>query len=79
MHFAKEVGQLVQFVRDCPRVDSDREIQLPGDPERRTLKERQERGIPLDAGNWQELVNVAERLHVALPPRHALLDNAASN
>jgi uncharacterized oxidoreductase len=68
-HFASEVEGLVEFVRGCPRIDPAEEIQLPGDPERHTLAQRLEHGIPLDEGNWQELVKLAERLHVpALAP-----------
>ena len=66
-HFAREVAQLDQFVRDCPRAEGVAEIFLPGDPERHTLAERQAHGIPFDAGNWQELVNLATRLGVAPP------------
>jgi uncharacterized oxidoreductase len=64
-HFAAEVSQLCAFVRDCPRVDGVEEIQLPGDPERRVLAERQAHGIPLDDGNWRQLTALAERLGVA--------------
>ncbi len=65
-HFANEVAGLVEFVRGCPRIDPAQEIQLPGDPERRVLAERLAHGIPLDEGNWQELVKLAERVNVPL-------------
>jgi uncharacterized oxidoreductase len=66
-HFASEVAGLTEFVRDCPTIDGATEILLPGDPERKTLIERQANGIPLDDGNWRELVKLAERLGVAVP------------
>ncbi len=66
-HFSHEVGQLVDFVRDCPRVGGVDEILLPGDPERRTLAERTDHGIPLDEGNWQALTSLADKLGVAQP------------
>ncbi len=66
-HFAREVAGLVEFVRSCPRIDPAGEILLPGDPERRTLAERSAGGIPIDDGNWAELVKLAERLLVAVP------------
>lgn len=65
--FAEEVAGLVEFVKACPRIDGVDEILLPGDPERRTLRERQARGIPLDDGNWRALVELATKLGVALP------------
>jgi uncharacterized oxidoreductase len=65
-HFACEVTNLVDFVRGCPRIDGVSEILLPGDPERRALAARSS-GIPLDEGNWGELVKLAARLNVEAP------------
>lgn len=66
-HFASEVKDLTAFVRSCPRIDGVEEILLPGDPERRTFAQRSATGIPLDDGNWQALVQLAEKLHVDVP------------
>jgi uncharacterized oxidoreductase len=66
-HFACEVTNLVEFVRGCPRIDGVNEILLPGDPERRALSARTASGIPLDEGNFKELVKLADRLKVAVP------------
>jgi uncharacterized oxidoreductase len=66
-HLACEVAGLAEYVTGCPRADGAGEILLPGDPERRTLAQRQKHGIPLDEGNWNELVRLAARLEVALP------------
>lgn len=65
--FHQEVADLVTFVRSCPRADGCDEITLPGDPERKILERRLAEGVPLDAGNWQELVKLADRLQVAAP------------
>ena len=66
-HFAREVAALAGFVRACPRVEGASEILLPGDPERRTMKQKAAEGITFDEGNWDKLVALAERLGVALP------------
>jgi uncharacterized oxidoreductase len=66
-HVAREVLDLVTFVRSCPKVDGVSEILLPGDPERKTAANRQAAGIPLDEGNWAALVKLAEKLKVPLP------------
>jgi uncharacterized oxidoreductase len=66
-HFAKEVTDLAAFVRSCPRIEGVNEILLPGDPERRMLAARSAEGIPLDEGNWGELVKLAGQLGVAVP------------
>src|SRR5262245_31102466 len=51
-HLLKEVGRLEHYVRDVPLVEGVDRIMLPGDPERKTLSQRKELGIPLDEGNW---------------------------
>jgi uncharacterized oxidoreductase len=66
-HVAHEITDLMKFIRDCPRVDGVSEILLPGDPERKTALMRQAQGIPLDDGNWGQLLDLAARLNVAPP------------
>lgn len=66
-HFRSEVACLLDFVRDCPRVEGCNEILLPGDPERRLLAERSKTGVPFDEGNWSQLKNLADKLGVAIP------------
>ena len=66
-HLRKEVEALEEYVRAVPRIDGVDEIFLPGDPERRTLLKRQVEGIPIDDGNWQALLNLAEELGVTVP------------
>jgi uncharacterized oxidoreductase len=66
-HFVCEVKNLCDFVKSCPRVEGCEEITLPGDPERRALAKRTADGVPMDEGNWNELVKLANRLNVAVP------------
>jgi hydroxycarboxylate dehydrogenase B len=66
-HVAREIFDLVKFIRECPKVDGVAEILLPGDPERKTARRREAGGIPLDDGNWTALVQLAEKLKVPLP------------
>lgn len=66
-HFAQQTRGVIDFIRGCPRRDGVEEILLPGDPERRAMRARQSNGIPIDDGNWRPLVELAERLGVALP------------
>jgi uncharacterized oxidoreductase len=66
-HFSQEISCLVRFVRECPRVESCAQILLPGDPERSTLAERTQHGIPFDEGNWRQLLTLAERFGVRAP------------
>jgi uncharacterized oxidoreductase len=66
-HFLREVQAMSEAVRTCPRVEGVSEITLPGDPERRSRKRRQETGIPLDDGTWKQLSELAAQLQVHLP------------
>lgn len=66
-HFQSEVGQLVEYVKSCPRVPGCDEIILPGDPERRLAAKRSKEGVSLDAENWSALVKLGEKLGVSAP------------
>jgi len=66
-HFQREVAQLAEYIRDCPRIPGCERILLPGDPERFTLAERSAQGIYLDEENWAQLVKLASELSVQLP------------
>jgi uncharacterized oxidoreductase len=66
-HFRSEVTQLVDYIRNCPRVPGVERIVLPGDPERWLSQKRFADGIPLDAENWKALVTLADRLQVPTP------------
>ena len=65
-HFGREVFDLVEFIRGCPRIDGVDRIVLPGDPERRTLAQKLAEGITFDEGNWTQLVELAGELGVAV-------------
>jgi uncharacterized oxidoreductase len=62
-----QISILEPFVRGTPRREGVDQITLPGDPERALLRKRQAEGIPLDDGNWSELVRLAAELGCALP------------
>lgn len=66
-HFEQEIDGVVDFMRGCPRIDGVEKITLPGDPERSALADRSAHGIPLDDGNWKQLVMLAEKLNADVP------------
>jgi uncharacterized oxidoreductase len=66
-YFLREVTAAAAHVRSCPTAQSSREILLPGDPERKTTALRTQDGIPIDEGNWKQLVDLANRLRVPVP------------
>jgi uncharacterized oxidoreductase len=66
-HFAREVSDLIDFVRGCPRVAGVEEITLPGDPERGILQRKRTEGVAFDEANWGQLVELAGQLGVEVP------------
>jgi uncharacterized oxidoreductase len=66
-HLRAQVAVLEPFVRNTPRRQGVEKITLPGDPERELLARRLAQGIPLDDGNWGELVKLAGSLGVTVP------------
>jgi LDH2 family malate/lactate/ureidoglycolate dehydrogenase len=43
-------------------------VLVAGDPEWRTEAERRRNGIPINDGNWRDMLKAAERVGVAPPP-----------
>jgi uncharacterized oxidoreductase len=66
-HLTQQISQLEEYVRSVPLIDGVSEVTLPGDPERRTLAQRRQTGIPLDDGNWSALLDLAASLDVVPP------------
>jgi uncharacterized oxidoreductase len=63
----RESSQVADYVRSTPRAPGVEAILLPGDPERRTLKQRSAEGVPLEDAHWAKLAELAEQLGVAVP------------
>ena len=59
-HFLREVTGLATNVKACPKADGAAEILVPGEPERRSLRQRRQTGIPLDDGTWKQLTGLAD-------------------
>ena len=65
--FAREVTQIVDFVRSCPTKEGVDEILLPGDPEKKNTAKMMAEGIAFDQGNWDKLLQLANDLGVDPP------------
>jgi uncharacterized oxidoreductase len=66
-HLFDQARCLEEYVRGVPRKADVNEVTLPGDPERRAVAARRERGIEFDPGNWNALAKFAGSLGVAVP------------
>lgn len=67
-HLIQQADQLTQYVKSCPPSDPNQPITLPGEPERRMRRHREQHGIPIPDGTWQLLVKASQDWQVNLPP-----------
>ena len=58
-------------VKPAPNHD---EVLVPGEPEQRSMLERNTNGIPLHEAAWQQLVEAAQTLNVLVPIVSPTLD-----
>jgi uncharacterized oxidoreductase len=65
-HLLRQADGLIASIRSCPRKPGVDSIELPGDTSRRVRDDRLRRGIPLDAGTWRRLTDLAAELGVPL-------------
>jgi ureidoglycolate dehydrogenase (NAD+) len=65
--YAREIDRLTAAVKTLPRADGVDEILVPGERGDRVLEDRRVAGIPLPAGTWARLKEVAGPLGVAMP------------
>jgi uncharacterized oxidoreductase len=72
---AQEVIAVRQYMRETkPAADSTTgSVQVPGDPERASRKQRSAEGIPLSDGTWKELCAIADNYKLDAQARDALL------
>lgn len=66
--FLAEIGRLAQGVHALPPAEGVAKVRLPGEGGAATAKARAQGGIPLAPGTLRNLVALAGRLGVALPP-----------
>ena len=65
--FAREVSDFIAWARAARPIDPAEPVMVPGDPERRQRRGREEGGIPLEAGTRAALRGIAERLGIPAP------------
>jgi len=66
-HFSRQLGELVGFARNSQRINAEHAIRLPGDRSTELRESRLENGVPLDAGTWAMLRDLAKQLSVEVP------------
>ncbi len=62
-----QMGVLEEWVKRPPYQEGVDEILVPGEPERRSMAEREANGIPLDEATWEQLTEAGSSVGVATP------------
>jgi LDH2 family malate/lactate/ureidoglycolate dehydrogenase len=65
--FEKRMRSLVEIVKSSRSAKGFDEVLVAGEPEWRVEEQRRRDGIPVSEGAWQNLVQAAEKLGVAVP------------
>jgi ureidoglycolate dehydrogenase (NAD+) len=63
--FGRRMRDLVQRARTLPPLDAQVAVMVPGDPEKKTFKERTEAGLPIDDVKFAEFVGLSARFQEA--------------
>ena len=58
--FRREVEGMSQWLRTSEPAEGNDKVRLPGDPERESLSDRTEHGIPLDDQSWNAICKAAQ-------------------
>ncbi|MBW1998520.1 MAG: malate/lactate/ureidoglycolate dehydrogenase [Deltaproteobacteria bacterium] len=61
----KEIDALVSYVKKSPPEEPETPVMVAGDPERKNLAERREKGVPMPDAAWQGLLEAAESLGIS--------------
>jgi uncharacterized oxidoreductase len=63
--FAADVSRLKAWVKASPPVEKDGAVLLPGEIERRTRREREQNGVPLDEATRAQVLSAADAVGLA--------------
>ena len=65
--YRRDIDALVDALKALPPARGNDEVRVPGERGGRVMAERMETGVPLPAGTWRRLAEVAAGLGVAMP------------
>lgn len=58
--FQHETDEMIRYIHSCEPARGVDRVRIPGEPERESMSRRQDEGIPIPDGSWQELTAAAE-------------------
>ena len=65
--YRRDIDTLVDALKSLPAAKGNDEVRVPGERGNRVMAERLEQGIPLPAGTWRRLAEIADGLGVPMP------------
>jgi LDH2 family malate/lactate/ureidoglycolate dehydrogenase len=65
--FKSRIDKLIRAARATPPAEGFEEVLIPGDPELREMERRIRKGIGIESGTWDRLVQVANKYGVSVP------------
>ena len=72
--FESELDACIDHIKSAPPEDPAQPVMMPGDPERRTMEQRLEHGIPMPDAAWAELVSGAVAVGLSESDAEALAE-----
>lgn len=60
--WSREAEQMITYLHDCPGVDPDKPVLVPGEPEARARADAEEHGLVYDLATWRSLSALAAEL-----------------
>jgi len=65
--FCERVDELIALMKECPRIEGEERVYVPGEIEHETEQERKRTGIPVNSSLREELAALSQELGVELP------------
>ena len=62
--FKSEIGNFVSWLKSSRLMEGFEEIMLPGQPEAKQRRKKEDEGIPIDDATWQQIRETAEKIGV---------------
>lgn len=65
--FRDAIGIMMAYMKSAPPAPGHEEVLMPGELDFRIMRERQEKGIPIEKVTWQQIEETAKALQVPIP------------
>lgn len=62
--YSVRLNQMIDELREIPTRDGFDQVMAPGEPEQKTLEQREQGGIPMSKSEWEELAELGKKLNV---------------